>query len=304
MLTVMQAVEQYLGHLKARNLAKASIQLYGDALTHLAEVLRTRGRRSMARVVPQDLDVWLIALNRQGLSSGVRRNRAFLIRRFFKWLHLRGEMLSNPAKDLPVPKKADPLPKVPPDADDMETLLDDIQPATPLEFRNKALLEILYGTMLRIRETVDLDLKDVNLDDRVLAVRFGKGQKDRMLPLPRRTQEAVVAYLDVRSEVPTKTIRPGDRHALLLSRRGRRLSREAARDVVRDAGEAIGSHLHPHLLRHAGALHMLRSGQCDVRHLQELLGHDDLETTAGTYLRLVPADLKEAYDKAFPILKL
>ena len=172
----------------------------------------------------------------------------------------------------------------------------------PTRIRDRALLEILYGCMLRIREAISLKVRDVNLDDRVLEIRRGKGQKDRVVPLPRRTRDSLAAYLSVRTQVPARTIRPADRQALLLSRLGRRLSRQAARDLVRDAGETIGVHLHPHLLRHAGAVHMLRSG-ADLRHIQELLGHDDLETTR-TYLRLVPGDLKEAYDKAFPTLRL
>ena len=85
MLTINPAISDYLGHLKARNLSPASLKLYGDALLHLADVLRNQGRLSVNKVVSQDLDAWMLALSRQGLSSGVRRNRCFLVRRFFRW---------------------------------------------------------------------------------------------------------------------------------------------------------------------------------------------------------------------------
>ena len=306
MLTIHSAVDEYMKHQEARGLAPNTLTLYGDALAHLGEFLGRRSRRAVSSVLSTDLDAWTVELNRMGLSSGVRRDRAFLAKRFFRWLHERGDLLVNPARDLPVAKKIDPLPENPPDADAMARMLDTTPVTTPMAIRDKALLEVLYGCLLRIREALNLNVSHVNFDDQTLAVR-GKGRKDRVIPLPKRTLQSLLAYLDVRPRLlkhrRSKSRNPDARKALFISSRGLRLSREGARDIVKLHGQAAGiDGLHPHLLRHAGAVHMLRAG-ADIRHIQELLDHSDPEMTK-RYLRLIPGDLKTAYDAAFPVLRV
>ena len=306
MITIQQAIDEYMQHLEARGLAKGTLKLYADHLWHMAEVLEGRSRHVVSTVQHKDLDAWAIELNRMGLSSGVRRDRIFLAKRFFKWLHERGDLLANPARDLPIPKKVDPLPENPPDADAMARMLDTTPVTTPMAIRDKALLEVLYGCLLRISEALNLNVSQVNFDDQTLAVR-GKGRKDRVIPLPKRTLQSLLAYLDVRPALlkhrRSKSPHSDARKALFISSRGLRLSREGASDIVKLHGQAAGiADLHPHLLRHAGAVHMLRAG-ADIRHIQELLDHSDPEMTK-RYLRLIPGDLKTAYDAAFPVLRV
>ena len=174
----------------------------------------------------------------------------------------------------------------------------------PIDLRDKALIEVLYGCMLRISEAVALDLPDVDLDESRVVVRSGKGGKGRVVPLPVRSGDAVQAYLEVRDRLIGKWVQDAsDRQALFIGRAGRRLTDITARQRVAMQGREAGlRHLHPHALRHAGAVHVLKGGG-SVRHVQELLGHARLDTSM-TYTRLVPTDLKVAYDAAFPVLRV
>ena len=158
-------------------------------------------------------------------------------------------------------------------------------------------MELLYGCALRISEAVNLDLADVDLRTRTVNVRKGKGGKSRTLPMMKGVQGALRDYLALRRSL----LRGPDHGALLLSRRGHRLNPGTFRDWLRDLNRKRGQaarRIHPHLLRHSIACHLLRGG-ADIRHVQEFLGHASLETTK-VYLRMVPGRLKEEYEKAMP----
>lgn len=202
-----------------------------------------------------------------------------------------------------MPKITDPLPKVPPDAATMETILDGMPTGTAYQFRDKAYVEILYGTMLRFSEALGLNLCDADLDERTVTVRKGKGAKDRVVPLPVKSIETLERYLAVREDLfYGKAIADG-RQAFFVGRSGKRMAKKALRELFRRLKKETGlKALHPHLLRHAGAVHMLR-GNADLRYIQEALGHEQLDTTK-RYTRLVPADFKKAYDAAFPVLRV
>jgi integrase/recombinase XerD len=170
-------------------------------------------------------------------------------------------------------------------------------PSTPVGQRNRALLETLYGTGIRLSECVRLDLTDADLGEGTLLVRCGKGRKDRLLPVPERAARALDDYL--RESRPLLARRTSEQ-ALFISRGGGRLKPISVQFVVwwhaKRAG--IRARVSPHMLRHACATHLLRGG-ADVRHIQELLGHERLETTE-VYTRVEIADLKEALARAHP----
>ena len=172
----------------------------------------------------------------------------------------------------------------------------------PLAQRDRALLELLYGTGIRISEAVGLDLDDVDLDDASLRV-LGKGSKERIVPVGRGAQVALDAYLRdgrlvLRRARARRTARDGD--AVVLNSRGGRISRQSCWAIVRKAGERVGlgSRLSPHVLRHSCATHMLDHG-ADLRVVQELLGHASISTTQ-IYTKVSPERLRAAYDAAHP----
>src|SRR5206468_9009740 len=165
-----------------------------------------------------------------------------------------------------------------------------------------AILELLYGTGMRISELVGLSLRDLALDEGVVRV-FGKGSKERIVPVGRYAREALAAWLSPSGRAalaPARWARRGDAEAVFLNKRGGRLSRQGAWAIVRRHGEAAGlaGRLSPHVLRHSCATHMLDHG-ADIRAVQELLGHASISTTQ-VYTRVTAERLRQVYDAAHP----
>ena len=181
-------------------------------------------------------------------------------------------------------------------------LLDAVTGDEPLARRDRVVLEILYGTGLRISELVGLSLADVDLDGGLIRA-FGKGAKERIVPIGNPALRALVAWLGPGGRPlmePDRWARRGDQEALLLNTRGGRLSRQGAWLAVHRAGEKVGlaDRLSPHVLRHSCATHMLDHG-ADIRAVQELLGHASISTTQ-TYTLVSTERLAAAYRAAHP----
>ncbi len=207
----------------------------------------------------------------------------------------------DPSEEVGAPPVPAGIPKAL-DEDEVERLLQAVTGDDPLAQRDRALLELLYGTGIRISEAVGLDLADLDLDDGTLRV-FGKGSKERVVPVGRGARVAIEAYLrdgrlTLRSARARRSTRDGD--AVVLNARGGRLSRQSCWTIVRRAGERSGleSRLSPHVLRHSCATHMLDHG-ADLRVVQELLGHASISTTQ-VYTKVSPERLRTAYDAAHP----
>lgn len=233
-----------------------------------------------------------------GFGCSVTTMSSYLgtVRAFFSFLAKQGVLLTNPAADFPM-RRARKLPRVGLTEAEACRLMETPSPRTRVGQRNRALLETLYGSGIRLSECVRLDLTDVDLSEGTLLVRCGKGRKDRLLPLPAHAAQALDNYL--------KESRPGlarraSEQALFVTRDGRRLKPISVQFVVwwhaKRAG--IRARISPHMLRHACATHLLQGG-ADVRHIQELLGHERLETTE-VYTRVEIADLKDALARAHP----
>jgi integrase/recombinase XerD len=218
------------------------------------------------------------------------------VRVFFSFLAKKGVLFTNPAARLPMPR-AWKLPRVALTQAEACRLVETPSADTEVGRRNRALLETLYGTGIRLSECVRLDLTDVDLGEGTLLVRCGKGRKDRLLPFPARAAAALDLYL--RESRPWLARRASEQ-ALFISRDGGRLKPITVQFVVwwhaKRAG--IRARISPHMLRHACATHLLRGG-ADVRHIQELLGHERLETTA-VYTRVEIQDLRDALARAHP----
>jgi site-specific recombinase XerD len=228
---------------------------------HLISFVHALGER------PSERTGQLLALNTRALVVSV-------VKAFFAFLEREGLLLQNPAKDVSPPPRQR-LPRAL-GQDLLRRLLAVAEETTPLGQRDRAILELLYGSGIRLMECVRLDLMDLDLERGTLLVRNGKGKKDRFVPVTGRAHAALVAYLNEARPILTERCDDG---ALFVARYGRRLGPLSVRTIVRKRAARVGVSATPHVLRHSCATHLLAGG-ADVRQVQELLGHKDLETTA------------------------
>jgi len=231
---------------------------------------------------------------RRAAPATVARKLAGL-RAFFGMLREHGEIEANPADLLAAPKRGSELPEVLAPAQ-ISRLLDRIPASTPLELRDRALFEIAYASGLRAEELCSLDIDSIDFDSEELRVE-GKGSKTRIVPAGEPALKSVARYLE---RARTALSRGPDEPALFLSKSGRRLSTSDVRRrlSVWSRHAAMQGAVHPHVLRHSFATHLLEGG-ADLRSIQELLGHASVSTTQ-TYTRVESARLKVAYARAHP----
>lgn len=226
------------------------------------------------------------------------------VRSLHRFLSEQGYRTSDPAADVEVPRVPKGLPKALSEGE-VERLMDEVRGDDASARRDRVILEVLYGTGLRISELVGLSLSDVDLDGGLLRA-LGKGSRERVVPLGRMASGALAAWLGPggRDElVPARWARKDDSEAMLLNSRGGRLSRQGAWGIVRRYGEraGLGDRLSPHVLRHSCATHMLDHG-ADIRSVQELLGHASISTTQ-IYTMVSSERLRAVYDAAHPRAK-
>ena len=218
------------------------------------------------------------------------------VRCFFGFLFARGRIILDPARELKIrtPRR---LPRPVPSEAQVRRLVAGSFSGEAIGLRDRALIETLYGTGIRRGECVRLDLADADLRERRLFVRRGKGGKDRIVPLVGRAHAALDAYLSGARE---HLARGRGEAALFLARTGERLGKHGVHGVIERASRAGGgAKLSPHLLRHACATHLLAGG-ADIRHVQVLLGHRSIETTA-LYTRIEASLLRRAIEEAHPL---
>jgi integrase/recombinase XerD len=225
-----------------------------------------------------------------------QRTHLYVLKRLFGFLEQAGVILKNPTLELVLPSWRR-LPRAVLNQEQSRRLVANPGTLTPRGKRDRALLELLYGTAIRVGECERLDLGDVDLGRGQLFVRTGKGRKDRVVPLVGRAAAALDVYLrDARPELARD---PSER-ALFITAWGTRLNVKRIQDLVRSHAKAAGLDIRvtPHTLRHGCATHLLRGG-ADVRHVQKLLGHSSVQTTA-IYTRVTPTDLKRVIERKHP----
>lgn len=255
---------------------------------------------SLPQVTPEVLLDYVAAL-RAGAHADASIARALVaVRTMHRFLAAEGLAATDPAADVDPPSVPAGLPKPLSEAQ-VSLLLEAVEGDTPAERRDRVILEVLYGTGVRISELVGLSLGDLDLESSVLRA-FGKGAKERVVPVGRPAREALEAWLGPGGRpalVPERWSRRGDEEAVLLNRRGGRLSRQSAWTVVRTYGAKAGlTDLSPHVLRHSCATHMVDHG-ADIRAVQELLGHASISTTQ-VYTQVSTERLWQVYDAAHP----
>jgi len=229
----------------------------------------------------------------RGQKKSTASRRLAALRSFCKYLNREGIMKKNPAKLINSPKLPKQLPRFL-TVDEVFGLVEKPEGLGFIEQRDRAMLELMYSSGLRVGELSSLNLDDVNLDEGLVKV-MGKGRKERIVPVGGKAQEALRSYL-----VEKMLQKKGDK-ALFVSRNGRRLDTRGVRRIVRKYSLALGlqGKVSPHTLRHTFATHLLQSG-ADLRVIQELLGHSSLSTTQ-KYTHLDITHLMDIYDKAQPL---
>ena len=298
-----RAIRTYLDHLAVeRGLAVNTLSSYRRDLRRYADHLAQEGVSTLDEVTEATVSGFLMRL-REGdadhppLSATSAARTVVAVRGFHKFAVADGLATLDPASAVKPPTPAKRLPKALP-LSDVEAILEAAgAPDTTLALRDRALLEVLYGTGARISEAVGLDIDDIDAVDATVLLR-GKGSKERLVPIGGYALDAVAAYLTrARPEIVASST-PGG--AVFLNSRGGRLSRQSAWAVLVKAAERAGvtRDVSPHTLRHSFATHLLDGG-ADVRVVQELLGHASVTTTQ-VYTLVTVDNLREVFATAHP----
>lgn len=286
------------------------IDEYLGTLHHLSGHTRTAYAHDLKVLLAycreQDIDHWrdldgrhlrgfVAKRHRQGIGGRSLQRNLSAIRAFYRYLIKFGVVSRNPATGVTTPKTPKKLPKTL-DTEQAAQLLE-IKADDPLSVRDKAILELLYSSGLRVSELVSLDLNSIDYADAIVTV-TGKGNKTRKVPVGRYAIRAIKEWLKIRSD----RVGP-DENALFISKRGIRISTRSIQQRLREWAikQGLATHVHPHMLRHSFATHILESSS-DLRAVQELLGHADISTTQ-VYTHLDFQHLAKVYDAAHPRAK-
>jgi integrase/recombinase XerD len=295
-------VDRFLDYLSVeRGLSRHTLEAYRRDLGRYVRYLRERGVAEPVGAGETDIAGFIghlssteYAPGRRYMASSVARTRA-AVRSFHRFLMREGDTRGDPAELVARPRVPRNLPK-PLSVDEMRALLEAPGADGPVGLRDTAILETLYGAGLRISELVALDVDDVDLEEGSVRA-FGKGSRERVVPLGRYAVRALRAYL-TRSRPALAASR--SRSALFLNQRGGRLTRQGCTNIITKTARRAGlrKRVTPHMLRHSFATHLLEGG-ADVRVVQELLGHASVATTQ-VYTLVTGKMLREVYLTAHP----
>jgi integrase/recombinase XerC len=286
-------VNKFIRHLEyERRLSDLTCKHYRRDLDALLAFCDENGVESWVRVDSEHIRAFSATCFRRGLSSRSIQRRLSAARTFFRYLLREKHVKTNPVVSVSAPKSPKRLPGNL-DADRMARLLD-IPGDTPLINRDRAILELLYSSGLRLAELTDLDCGDVDENDATVRV-TGKGNKDRIVPVGRHALRALEKWRRSRGQFAA-----ADQKALFVSNRGSRLSKRSVQARVTHWAkqQGIDTKVSPHLFRHSFATHLLESSH-DLRGVQELLGHANISTTQ-VYTHLDFQHLAQIYDKTHP----
>jgi integrase/recombinase XerD len=282
-----------------RGLSRNTLGAYQSDLAQLGAFLRRRGVCAL-EVEHGDLAAFLAELadggeDRPPVAAATLQRKAACLRSFYRHLRREGLIDSDPTADLRGPPKTKRLPKVL-SREQVAKLIEQPKGTEPLPLRDRALLEVMYACGLRVSEAIALELGDVDLEEGMLRAR-GKGSKERMVPVGREAVAAIGGYI-ARGRPRLVGARVESR--VFVNHRGSSLTRQGLYKIIQNHARAAGleRQMTPHTLRHTFATHLLAGG-CDLRSLQEMLGHADLATTQ-IYTHLSSERLKEAYFGAHP----
>ncbi len=290
-----EMLQKYWDYLRIeRQLSAHTLLNYQRQLSAVVEILQQNDLQTWQQVTPGVVRFILADSKKSGLKEKSLALRLSALRQFFSYLVVQGELKVNPATGISAPKQSRLLPKNI-DQEQIGKLLNN-QSKEPIDIRDRAMLELMYSSGLRLSELQGLNLSSINTRVREVRV-LGKGNKERILPFGRYASHAVQEWLKVRL-----LFNPKD-DALFVSSLGNRMSHRSIQKRMEIWGvkQGLNSHLNPHKLRHSFATHMLEASS-DLRAVQELLGHSNLSTTQ-IYTHLDFQHLAQVYDNAHPRAK-
>lgn len=300
-------IEKYLKYLQVeRNSSPHTITSYENDLSSFLEFCSTQMEVSEDHVDVQiitrlTIRLWLGELSEQGLAKSSIARKVAALRSFFKYAFKRGHISKNPAHLLIVPKKDKTLPKTATE-EDLTRMLENVNIESVQGLQDRAILEIFYGTGIRVSELVGLNLTDLDLRAVQINV-IGKGNKERIVPIGKMAREILVEFVQKRTELYGSRTDNDARKALFLAKNGQRAYVRAVRYMVEKylSKESEVTQKSPHVLRHSFATHMLNNG-ADIRLIKEFLGHANLAATQ-VYTHTSVERLKNVYEQAHPRAK-
>ncbi len=293
-----QWLVDFLSHLRhERNLSPHTVKAYARDVGSLLDYCIQSKVDGWDQVSTHHIRQFLAEGHRRGLSGRSQQRCLSSIRSFYEFLNREGLVRTSPARLLTAPKVKQKLPGTL-DTDQLSQLLN-VQGRTWHAIRDKAMLELLYSSGLRLAELVGANTSDLDAGDGTIRV-TGKGNKQRVLPVGSKATDAIRAWLRVRDHGPVRRGDDPDSGALFISERGSRISARNVQARIRHwtRNQHVAGNVHPHMLRHSFASHLLESSG-DLRAVQELLGHADISTTQ-IYTHLDFQHLAEVYDNAHP----
>jgi integrase/recombinase XerD len=293
MESLIQEFIDYLGHEKG--LATNTLESYGRDLKQYYGFLSGDSAASLANASQSTIVAYLMYLRKQGKATATIARRLAALKAFYQFLVKENYVAKNPTDELSSPKLERKLPKVL-TVEEVERLLSQPEVTSPVGKRDKAMLELLYATGIRVSELVNLNVGDIDLREGFVRC-MGKGSKERVVPMGEIAIAALKAYLD---NARLKIIADPKEKSVFVNHHGKRLTRQGFWKIVKKyaAQAQIRKEITPHTLRHSFATHLLENG-ADIRAVQEMLGHADISTTQ-IYTHVTKDRLKDVYAKSHP----
>ena len=296
-----ESVERFLSYMTVeRGVSPNTVSAYRNDLHQLADFMKGQVRGAgvgdeWARVDAQDLTSYVLQLHERGYSDATRSRKLASAKSLFGFLLEEGVITRDPTENLSSPRTGRSLP-VALTVEEVEALLSTPEGDAPEDLRDRAMLELLYATGMRVGELVSLDLGDMDVDQSFVRC-FGKGAKERFVPIHEQAVQVIRAYLAAGR--PALANRRSGK-AVFLNRRGQRLTRQGFWLILRGLTIRAGIQrkITPHTLRHSFATHLLRGG-APLRHVQELLGHASITTTQ-VYTHLTSEHVRTEYESSHP----
>lgn len=287
-------IEDFISHIEfEKRLSKNTSNSYKNDLNKYKDYLENKGITTTKNISKSDVEKYLEKLNKDDVKTSSIARKLTTIKAFHNYLFQKQKINVDVTETIERPKLRKKLPNVL-TVDEVDRLLD-IECKTKFDYRNKSMLELMYGTGLRITELLDLKLNDFDLENCVIRC-YGKGSKERIVPIGEYTMESLMNYLEIRNELLKKR----NCEYLFLNNLGGRLSRFSFFKILKKMLIEKGIHkdVSPHSLRHSFATHMLEYG-ADLRSIQELLGHSDIATTK-IYTHISNNKIKKEYEEFHP----
>ncbi|MBI4719822.1 MAG: tyrosine-type recombinase/integrase [Chitinivibrionia bacterium] len=303
-MTFDAAIGKFEAYLGEKNFSPRTVDGYiTDVMQFISFLEHSRGAvPSPDSVTHHDMRAFLAACVERGLNGASLRRKISALRAFFRYAYKRRYVSQNPTALVASPKKRRTIPAVV-DEDGVRTMMDLPDCTTLAGSRDRAILELLYGTGIRLSELVRLNVIDLLPGSDVIRVR-GKGDKERLIPWGRKSKESFFSYLSIRFSLPDtpdgRSLRGLEQHPAFSARGQARISRRTVQRIVTRYLNKVSHRmgLSPYSLRHAFATHLLNNG-ADLRAVQEMLGHESLSTTQ-VYTHVSAKRLKAAYEKSHP----